>query len=42
MIKRKRKEAVQDVTRNGKWNMKHSDAITDTLEEALTNIERDR
>jgi hypothetical protein len=34
---RKGKEAVQDVTRNGRWNMKHSDAMTDKREVALTN-----
>jgi len=33
---------VQEVLRNGRWNMKHSDGITDTCEVALTDTECDK
>lgn len=39
----KRKEPVQDdVSRKGRWNMKHSDGGTDTCDVALTSTVRDK
>lgn len=40
---KKRKEPVQeDVSRNGRWNMKHSDGGADACEVALTSTVRDK
>jgi hypothetical protein len=34
---RKRKELVQNVSRDGRWNMKHSGAITAVREVVMAN-----